>query len=141
MVYSIIIDIHSGMLNITARLAVRLKNIPVWDVDWSDTAPQRSRQSLDVSEILPSEEDAAQLHLRAVEYMMRFLVNEFKDLAGLKKYAPSHVPLHPATKSEVVPMTVLFKDEKYTAETIDILSKLIEDAALSGDSQVCASLD
>ena len=31
---------------------------------------------------------------------------------------------------QVVPMKVLFKDEKYTAETIDILSQIAKDAKL-----------
>ena len=124
------------MLNITARLAVRLKNRPDWDFDWSDTSPQKSRQSLSVSDILPSEDDATQLQMLAKQYMMKFIVKEFKDLAGLKKYLPPKVPLHPVEKSDVVPMKVLFKDEKYTKETIDILTQLMVDAALTGDSQV-----
>ncbi len=33
-------------------------------------------------------------------------------------------------------MIVLFKDEKYTSETIDILSRLRADADLKGTSQV-----
>lgn len=131
-----IIDCHSSMLNITARLAVRLKNLPGWEFDWSDTSPQKSRQSLGVVDILPNEDDATHLKLRAIEYMMKFLVTEFKGLASLKKYVPPQVPLHPVKKSEVVPMKVLFKDEKYTSETIDILSQLKEDAALTGNSQV-----
>ncbi len=124
------------MLNITARLAVRLRHFPDWDIDWSDTSPQKSRKSLGISDILPSEDDAAQLHLQAIRYMMKFLVKEFKDLAGLKKYVPERVPRHSVKKSEVVPMKVLFKDEKYTSETIDILSQLMKDASLNGDSQV-----
>ena len=36
----------------------------------------------------------------------------------------------------MVPQKVLFKDEKHTQETIDILSQLIEDANLNGDPQV-----
>lgn len=129
-------ECHSSMLNITARLAVRLRHLPDWDVDWSDTSPQKSRQSLTISDILPDEDDAAQLHLQATHYMMNFLVKEFKDLAGLKKYVPPRDLLHPVKKSEVVPMKVLFKDEKYTSETIDILSQFMNDASLNGDSQV-----
>lgn len=131
------VDCHNSMLNITARLAVRLKNLPDWDFDWSDTSPQKSRKSLGILDILPNEDDAAQLKLRALQFMMKFLVGEFKDLAGLKKYVPPQVSLHPVEKSEVVPMKVLFKDEKYISETIDILSQLMKDAALTGDSQVC----
>ena len=124
------------MLNITARLAIRLRHLPDWEFDWSDRSPQRSRQSLEVSDILPSDDDAAKLYERAIIYMMNFLVREFKDLAGLREHLPEEIPLHPVEKSEVIPMKVLFKDEKYTSQTIDILTQLMEDAALTGDSQV-----
>ena len=124
------------MLNITARLAVRLENLPDFEFDWNDTTPQRSRQSLGVADILPSEDDALQLQQRAVDFMMRFLVKELRDLATLKKYLPPKLILHPVRKSEVVPMKVLFKDEKYISETIDILSQLMEDACLTGNCQV-----
>ncbi len=67
---------------------------------------------------------------------MNYLVREFSGLADLKEFAPAQQPLHPVAKSEVVPMKVLFKDEKYTSETIDILSQLMADADLKGASQV-----
>ena len=38
-------------------------------------------------------------------------------------------------------MQVLFKVEKYIAETIDILSQLADDAHLSGQTQVNTKLD
>ena len=31
---------------------------------------------------------------------------------------------HPVVQSEVIPMKILMKDEKYTAETIDILTQI-----------------
>ena len=67
---------------------------------------------------------------------MCFLVNEFTTLERLRKYAPDHQQLHPVVKTEVVPQKVLFKDEKYIQETIEILSQLIDDANLNGDPQV-----
>ena len=75
---------------------------------------------------------------------MRFLVNEFTGLEDLKKYVPNHQhqhqhqhqQLHPVVRTEVVPQKVLFKDEKYIQEMIDILSQLIEDANLNGDPLV-----
>ena len=39
-------------------------------------------------------------------------------------------------KSNVVPMKILFKDEKYKAETVDILSRLVVDVQLSGKPEV-----
>ena len=67
---------------------------------------------------------------------MRFLTQEFTALAELKKHAPEQRPIHPPTKTEVAPMKVLFKDEKYASETIDILAKLMEDGNLKGTCQV-----
>ena len=40
------IDKHSSMLNVTARLAVKVQNLPDWEVDWDDITPQCSRSSL-----------------------------------------------------------------------------------------------
>lgn len=85
----------------------------------------------------PSVEDADHLMKRAKSFLMEFLAHEFTDLADLKPFVPEHQSPHPVCKSEVVPMKVLFKDEKYTAETIDILSQLMIDANLNCDPQVC----
>ena len=51
-------------------------------------------------------------------------------------HRPDETPLHPATKSEVVPMKV-FRDEKYVSETIEILMDLAKNATLTGQPQVC----
>ena len=123
------------MLNNTSRLAVRIRHIPDWDFDWADTRPQMNRDLLTISDFLSSEADAAELKTRAVSYVMTFLVQEFPALSDLKKFLPGK-PEKVITKSEVVPMEVLFKDEKYIAETIDILSQLVDDAGLSGQAQV-----
>ena len=92
-----------------------------------------------ISDFLPSEADAAELK-RAVSYIMNFLVQEFPALTDLKKLLPRK-PETVIAKSEVVPMQVLFKDEKYIAETIHILSQLADDAHLSGQTQVNTKLD
>ena len=63
---------------------------------------------------------------------MNFLVQKFPALSDLKKLLPKTV----MAKSELVLVKVLFKDEKYIAETIDILSQLVEDVRLSGQAQV-----
>ena len=90
---------------------------------------------LTISDFLSSETDAAQLKKRAVDYIINFLVQEFPAFSDLKKLPPGQ-PETVIAKSEVVPMEVLFKDEKYIAETVDILSQLVEDAHLSGQAQV-----
>ena len=62
------------MLNLTSRLAIKLRYLPDWEFDWSDNTPQRSRDSLTLEEFLPDNEDAATFMQRAVDYTMRFLV-------------------------------------------------------------------
>lgn len=124
------------MLNVTSRLAIRIRYLPDFDFDWADTTPQRLRESLTIDDFLPSEEDAQVLKQRAISYMMGFLVETFSSLSDLAKFVPSPEHLHAVTKSEVVPMKMLFYDEKYKSETIKILSQLISDASLTGAPQV-----
>lgn len=118
------------MMNVTARLAVNIRFLPDFPFDWSDTLPQRSRQSITVDDFFPSKDQSQKLEQRATQYLMEFLVDTFADLADLRKFVPQIEPIHPVQKSEVVPMKVLFKDEKLKSETIDILSKLMSDANL-----------
>ena len=124
------------MLNLTTRLAVNLRYLPDWEVNWSDTCPQRSRDSLTISDFLPSEGDARLLRERAIHCTMQFLVTEFSSLTDLKCHVPSQQPFHPVQKTQVVPMSILFKDELYKSETVEILSQYIADAQLSGCHQV-----
>ena len=118
------------MLNITCRLAICLR---YWEFDWSDTQPQRSRESLTISTFLLVEHDAAEVKSWAIRYVMRILVEDFSGLQDLARYVPDE---QPPEKTEVEPMKVLFKDEKYISETIDILSQLVEDGNMQGSSQV-----
>ena len=124
------------MLNITAHLAIRTRYLPDFPFEWSDTQPQRSRQSLTIDFYLPYKDEATQLTQQGVHYLMEFLVEHFTVLAHLRKYVPPVEPLHPPQKSEVVPMKVLFKDEKLKTDTIDILSQLNTTANLDGTPQV-----
>ena len=124
------------MLNATARLAIRIRYLPDFPFEWSDTKPQRSRQSLTIDDFLPSSEDAMKLQQNAVQYLMSFLAENFTDLADLQCYVSPIEPIHPPEKSEVVPMKILFKDEKLKSDTIDILTQLMMDANLDGIPQV-----
>ena len=124
------------MLNATARLAIRIRYLPDFPFQWSDTKPQRSHQSLTIDDFLPSSEDAKQLQQNAVQYLMSFLAENFTDLADLQRYIQPVEPVHPVEKSEVVPMKILFKDEKLKSDTIDILTQLMMDANLDGTPQV-----
>ena len=129
-------DRHSHMLNITARLAVNIRHLPDEQIDWSDDKPQRSMESLTISDFMLSESDAEEMSARATRYIMRFLVSNFSTFSDLKKFVPDEAPLHPVVKTEVIPMKILFRDEKYISDTIEILSKLVEDAKLCGEPQV-----
>ena len=123
------------MMNITSRLAVRVQHIPA-DVDWSGTTPQRAVESLTNDDFLVSAEEATQFTERAVEYTARFLTREFMAIKHLDKFLMPQCQIFPPVKTEYVPMKVLFKDEKYISETIEILSQLVKDASLNGSNQV-----
>ena len=110
--------------HITSRIAIGIRHLPTWEFDWSDTTPQRSRASLTAVNFLMSEEDAAEIHERAVRYMMRYMVSAFSTFSDLKQFVTDETPLHPVVKTEVVPMKVLFRDEKYVSETIEILTDI-----------------
>lgn len=124
------------MLNATARLAVRIQNLPPWDLNWADTQPQRSRATLTINDILPNEEGATAVRDHAVLYLVQFLTQEFKSLRDMAPLDPTQKPPHPIQKMQVAPMKVVFKDEKYKADTIDILDQLREDAGLTGAPEV-----
>ena len=86
------------MMNFTSRLAVRIKYLPDWDFDWADKKPQRSRQSLTISD-LPSEQEFGELKTRAVNYIAGFLVQEYESLQQLHQFVHKRTPIHPPSKS------------------------------------------
>lgn len=137
----VLLDHHSTMLNLTSRMAVDIQNLPHWEVDWSDNKPQKTRSSLTCADFLPDEADATELQKRAVLLVMEILTTEFTSLSDLQKLVPQRESPNPVCKSVVVPMQALFKDEKYKSETIDILSALMKDAALTGTPQVTENLE
>ena len=60
----------------------------------------------------------------------------FSSLNDRKQFVPPYTTPHKVRKAEVVPMKVLFKDEKYKSEIIGILMQLMTDADLNGNHQV-----
>ena len=128
------IDVHNEMKNTTTRIAVEIKNLPDFEFDWSDCTSQRSIQSLTEEDILPNESDGVILYNRMVSYVKKFLVAQFDTLKHLRK---GDGPTDCVPKSVVIPMKLLFRDEKYTDENIMILHQLINDAKLTGYPQVC----
>lgn len=127
-------DTHFSMLNPTARLAVRIQNLPLWEVHWADTQPQRSRATLTIDDILPKDATAVRDH--ALLYLMQFLTQEFKSLRDLAPLVTKRKSPHPVQKTQVAPMKIVFNDEKYKADTIEILARLREDARLTGVPEV-----
>ena len=126
-------------MNVTTRLAVRIRFLPDFPFSWSDTSPQKSHHSLTVEDYLPNASESQQLEEHATCYMMGFLVETFTCLQDLQPFVPAMESLHQPQKSQVIPMKLLFRDEKYKSETIQILSQLLRDANLSGDPQVLTS--
>ena len=122
------------MLNMTTRLAVEIQNMPPWDVDLNDTKPQQD--SLTISDLLPSLDDSKELKRRGIQYIMRFLVAEFPSLSHLQSLVQQEKSPHPVQKTVYSPMTILFRDEKYKAETIEILEELNRNTQLTGKSEV-----
>ena len=120
----------------TARLAVEIKHLPDWEVDWNDTTPQVDPATVTISDLLSTEADGSILHKRAVQHIMQFLVTEFRCLNCLAFLLPTAITSHNTSQSKVVPMKILFKYEKYKAQTTDILTQLAADAQLSGKSEV-----
>lgn len=133
-------DHHSSMMNLTSRIAVRIQHLPQ-DIDWNDSTPQCSVDSLTIDHFMASESAGEDFRARAIQYTARYLVTEFSAFGHLKKYLSEHHLVNPVTKAEYVPMKVLFKDEKYTSETVDILSTLMKDAELKGSNQVSIILN
>ena len=100
------------------------------------TLPQRAVESLTIDDFVVSAEEAVQFTERAVEYTARFLVREFKTIKDLEKFLMPQCQIFPPVETEYVPMKVLFKDEKYISETIEILCQVVKDDSLNGSNQV-----
>lgn len=62
-------------------------------------------------------------------------------MKDLKPFIKQVEPIHPTSKDEVVPMKILFKDEKQTDATVDILTQLTTDAKLCGEQDQVNTLN
>lgn len=96
-------------LNLHQVVRHEREGTPDWTVDWNDSTPQCSRRSLDCNHFLPSTEDAEALSTAAVQYTMKFLVEEFASLKDLKSFVPPMQSPHAVTKPTVAPMAILQK--------------------------------
>ena len=98
----------------------------------NDTAPQHDPATLTISDLLPGAADGTELQKRAVHHIMHILVEEFPYVEPVLPSSDTCI----VGKSNVVPMKILFKDEKYKSKTNEILTRLVKDAELSGKPEV-----
>lgn len=71
-----------------------------------------------LTDFLMSEADAAEIHKRAVRYMMQYMVSAFATFSDLKQFVTDEVPSHPVVKTEIVPMKVFFQDESMSVRLL-----------------------
>ena len=131
---------HNKMENTTTRLAVKISNLPDGEISWEDSTPQGLRKDLTEEDVLANEEDGQILYERMVKYVCSFVTREFDDLSELRVFTDESDSTRTPrmNPSVVVPMKILFHDEKYTGENIQILQKLAKEAKITGNPQVSA---
>ena len=114
------VDHHNKMENTTTRLAVQIEKHPPFPFSWDDKSPQKSQSELKEEDIISNEDDGHHLYQRMLNFMMEFLVQECKCPSDLRQFLPAkqHPTVH---RSVVLPMKLLFRDEKYTDENIQII--------------------
>ena len=83
----------------TAQLAVEVKHLPHWEVNWSDASPQRDTATLTISDILPTKSDGLILEEQ--------WSSSCKSLHHLGPLIPPKEG-HNIEKLSVVPMKLLF---------------------------------
>lgn len=66
-------DRHSSMMSPTSRLAVCIRYLPDWEFDWTDKKLQRIRESLNITDFLPTEQDFEELKKKSSELYCWFL--------------------------------------------------------------------
>ena len=94
------------------------------------------RNDLTLDEIFPNVEDGRVLFERAVQYTAQVLVEEFPTFSNLRQFVVSPDRSSAVHKSTVIPMKLLFKDEKYTDDNIQILQECSRECNLTGSPQV-----
>ena len=124
------------MCNTTTRLAIGIDHLPSYDFSWEDCTPQKMRNDLTLDEIFPIVDDGRVLFERAVQYTAQVLVKEFPTFSNLRQFVVSPDRSSAMHKSRVIPMKLLFKDEKYTDDNIQILQQYSRECNLTGSPQV-----
>ena len=85
-------EVHAKMINMTSRLAVKIKNIPLGGINWSDNTPQRSRSSLKAEDIIPNEEDGDTTSNRIHHEILGQQFQSFEPLSESSTQAPFSSP-------------------------------------------------
>ena len=98
------------------------------------------RNDLTLDEIFPNVEDGRVLFERAVQYTAQVLVEEFPTFSDLRQFVVSPDRSSAVHKSTVIPMKLLFKDEKYTDDNIQILQEYSRECNLTGSPQVWSKI-
>ena len=99
-------------------------------------SPQGSRSQLTVAGILSDADDSMVLTKQALVFLQHFITSQFDDVHDLQPFLPgTHTP-ESVEKTEVVPMRLVFRDEKYVTENVAILRDLARDANLTGHHHV-----
>ena len=124
------------MCNTTTRLAIGIDHLPPYDFSWEDCTLQKMRNDLTLDEIFPNVDDGRVLFERAVQYTAQVLVEEFPTFSNLRQFVVSPDRSSAVHKSRVIPMKLLFKDEKYTDDNIQILQQYSRECNLTGSPQV-----
>ena len=93
-------DVHQQMVNVTSRLAVKVKYLPDVIIDWSDATPQRSRSTHHWS--LSKEADSEEMYTRAVEHVMRFMATHFWAFTWFKMQMQAPPLKSPPSSSEQI---------------------------------------
>ena len=65
---AVCLEHHSSMMNVTSRLAIKVRHLPDFEFNWSDCSPQRSREDIVIDDLLPSVKDSKILHLQALDF-------------------------------------------------------------------------
>ena len=112
------------MLNVTARLSVKVNNLPDWEVDWNDLTPQCSRSSLSCDHFLPSTEDATALEESAIQYTMEESAIQYTMEESAIQYTMEESAIQYTMEESAIQYTMEESAIQYTMEVLVQESKI-----------------
>ena len=121
------VDHKGDMVHMYSLLAARSRLPPL---DLSRTGQVADMMSLPWESFLPSQGDVDRIRKNHVVLVSRLLAQYFKDLSPLSKSVPKHIEHkyseQMSTKSDVVVLDVLMKNEATSAGMLDIMKTMQE---------------